>query len=107
MGVPMPSSVNFLPRAWAVPAVLLLASVARAQQGDVTRVHDPAVIAAGNRYYVFSTGRGVPIRESDDLFNWRLAGRVFDEPPAWAQKEFPKSRGQWAPDIHFVPASGN
>src|SRR5690606_22550385 len=36
------------------------AGPATAQRGDI-RVHDPAIIKAGDTYYIFSTGRGVPI----------------------------------------------
>ncbi|MCR4415027.1 MAG: arabinan endo-1,5-alpha-L-arabinosidase [Thermoguttaceae bacterium] len=65
---------------------------------------DPAVIAtdAPRAYYVFSTGEGVPIWRSDDLYHWKRVGRVFDENvPAWAKAAIPKARNVWAPDISF------
>jgi arabinan endo-1,5-alpha-L-arabinosidase len=92
---------------YLVTLVLLVAGACLAQQGDVERVHDPAIVADGSRFYVFSTGRGIPVRASDDLFTWKLAGHVFDAPPAWAARQYPRSRGQWAPDVHFVPSAVN
>ena len=74
--------------------------------GDLT-VHDPALIKAGDEYYLFCTGgfRGqgiVPIRKSSDLRKWETDGFVFRELPAWVADEVPKARNAWAPDIsHF------
>jgi arabinan endo-1,5-alpha-L-arabinosidase len=82
-------------------AALLLASrpATHAQEGAVKRVHDPCIIKAGDSFYLFSTGPGVPIRRSPDLFRWELAGRVFDAQPAWFAREVPGATGAWAPDI--------
>ena len=71
------------------------------------RVHDPAAIRQADTFYVFSTGgrrRGpgiIPIRCSNDLYNWTLCGHVFDKLPEWVLKEIPGARGAWAPDISF------
>lgn len=75
-------------------------------QGDL-RVHDPVMIRRGDTFYVFSTGglrrRGgiIPIRCSNDLYNWRQCGAVFNQLPDWATKAVPGTRGAWAPDISF------
>jgi arabinan endo-1,5-alpha-L-arabinosidase len=74
--------------------------------GDVAPVHDPAVIRERGTYYLFCTGgrRGegvIPIRTSRDMRTWTRAGFVFEALPAWAQKEIPKARNAWAPDIAF------
>src|SRR5437763_15054910 len=50
--------------------------------GDLA-ADDPALIKAGNTYYVFSTGGGIQIRTSTDLVNWRYAGTVFSNIPSW------------------------
>lgn len=72
------------------------------QQDAVRRVHDPCLINEGDRYYLFSTGRGTPVKTSGDLVRWQDAGRVFVESlPEWARKEIPGSRFPWAPDISF------
>ncbi|MEO6525275.1 MAG: arabinan endo-1,5-alpha-L-arabinosidase [Gemmatimonadaceae bacterium] len=86
-------------------------TTARAQQvlaltGDVSPVHDPAVIREGERYYVFATGgrpgQGVlPIRTSTNLQSWTSAGFVFSALPEWATREIPQARNAWAPDISF------
>jgi arabinan endo-1,5-alpha-L-arabinosidase len=84
-----------------LPLVILLAcgAWAHAQEGAVRGVHDPCIINAGGTYYLFSTGPGIPIRRSSDLFHWQRADRVFDVNPAWFAQEVPGARWIWAPDI--------
>ena len=74
----------------ALLVALLVAAPLGAQTGDVRDVPDPATIAADGHYYVFSTGPGVEIRRSDDLWRWERIGTVFDRAlPSWAQREVP------------------
>lgn len=69
----------------------------------VRRVHDPCVIKQDDTYYLFSTGRGIPIRRSKDLVHWELAGRVFAEDvPKWAREAIPGTDMPWAPDIAYI-----
>jgi len=71
-----------------------------AAEDAVRFVHDPCVIREGDTYYLFCTGRGIPIRCSKDLVRWEHAGRVFAEDlPPWAKEEIPGSAIPWAPDI--------
>lgn len=74
-------------------------------QQDLNRgCPDPAIIKCrtDGRYYIFSTGRGLPIRRSSDLVTWESVGRVFETAvPAWAAKEVPGTTAIWAPDISF------
>lgn len=76
--------------------------------GNVTPVLDPSIIRQDNTYYLFSTdvlgtapAKNLPIRCSEDHLNWRVCGSVFDQIPAWVQKEVPGVLGLWAPDISF------
>jgi len=75
--------------------------------GDLSPVHDPCIIKQGHTYHLFSTGQAhdptglLPWRTSQDLVNWQLQGRVFDEIPKWAQQAVPGTRGTWAPDIAY------
>ncbi|MCU0959672.1 MAG: arabinan endo-1,5-alpha-L-arabinosidase [Pirellulaceae bacterium] len=66
---------------------------------------DPTIAVlpgAASPYFVFATGRGIPIFQSRDLVTWTRAGRVFDaDVPAWAAAAIPGARGIWAPDISF------
>jgi arabinan endo-1,5-alpha-L-arabinosidase len=89
--------------ALAVTSAITFASFsAIAQSGDVTRVHDPAIIKEGDTYYLFTTGRGVPVRTSKDLRTWQSAGSVFeDNLPAWSAEVIEGARNPWAPDISF------
>ena len=65
-------------------------------------VHDPVIIREGDAYYLFTTGRGVPIRRSRDLVEWEPVGTVFDSIPDWARSAVPGVRNSiWAPDISF------
>lgn len=67
-------------------------------------VPDPTIVAVGpNDYYLFSTGRGIPIWRSSDLIHWRYSGRVFDRPvPEWAALSVSGTKGIWAPHIAQV-----
>jgi arabinan endo-1,5-alpha-L-arabinosidase len=85
---------------FAAAVLLLIGASARAQTGDVRRVHDPRIIQAGDWFYCFCTGNGIPIRRSKDLVNWQLIGSVFSAPPAWIAKEY-TTRYFWAPDISY------
>lgn len=65
-------------------------------------VHDPSIIKAGPYYYVFCTGKGIPIRRSRDLKQWEVIGQVFKEGlPEWTKREIPGSSIPWAPDIAY------
>lgn len=90
---PYPTSLMLL--------VVLAQGVALAQVGDVRGVHDPTLIRAGERYYLFSTGRGIPVRTSLDLKTWRFEGPVLAELPTWARQHVPEARDCWAPDIVY------
>lgn len=78
--------------------------------GDLSPVHDPCMIKAGDTYHLFSTGQRsdatglLPWRTSKDLVYWKLQGKVFDDIPGWAQTAIPGTAGLWAPDI--VHANG-
>jgi len=82
-------------------ALVLHAPCTSGLEGDI-RIHDPStIIRCKGRYYVFGTGRGIPILVSDDLFTWRRAGRVFERIPESVRSYVPKNDGYtvWAPDV--------
>lgn len=58
---------------------------------------DPTVIRVGQDYWAMvTTGGWAPhfsILHSQDLVNWRVAGAVFQKPPAWVKGDF------WAPEL--------
>jgi arabinan endo-1,5-alpha-L-arabinosidase len=91
---------------WA--AVAMVAAVAAgatapaaAQLADVG-VHDPVLIEADGRYYLFATGRGIAVWSSDDLESWDRGEPVFEEAPTWATDVNPRFRNHiWAPDISY------
>lgn len=63
--------------------------------------HDPAPIRVGDGYYLFQTGRGIPIKTSSNLTEWRDAGRVFEANPSWIEGRVPGVTDLWAPDISY------
>jgi arabinan endo-1,5-alpha-L-arabinosidase len=70
--------------------------------GKMPFVHDPStVIRSDGLYYVFTTGRGIPILSSPDLVNWTRQGSVFTAIPDDVHAAVPKNDGTdvWAPDI--------
>jgi arabinan endo-1,5-alpha-L-arabinosidase len=78
--------------------------------GDITGVHDPAIIRAGDTYYLFSTTLApqgdpgkpqIPIRTSRDLIHWKLSGHVLPRVPGWAMSAVPGIHDLWAPDITY------
>lgn len=82
-----------------LPLLLLLAASASAQ---LPRVHDPSTIAQDKgRFYVFSTGRGIPFFSSADLKTWRSEGNIFEQIPDPVHAAVPLNSGSdvWAPDI--------
>ncbi len=77
-----------------------------ALEGDVSPVHDPAVIKHGDTWYVFVTGGRpgegiIPIFTSTNLRTWKASGHVFASLPEWTSREIPRARNAWAPDISF------
>ena len=65
-------------------------------------VHDPStVMRFKGKYWVFSTGRGIPFYSSPDLVTWTREGSVFDKIPDAIHAAVPKNdgTGAWAPDI--------
>jgi len=100
--VPMPSDAT--PEQVLNEAVKILQARLSRSRADapIRHVHDPTIATHGGEYYVFSTGKGIPMRRSKDLVHWETAGRVFDEDvPAWAKTEIPGAKDIWAPDISF------
>jgi len=63
--------------------------------------HDPSpVIKCKDRYYVYSTGRGILSHSSVDRVFWSPGPPVFTNPPAWTTNAVPGFTGTfWAPDI--------
>jgi arabinan endo-1,5-alpha-L-arabinosidase len=74
-------------------------------EGDISPIHDPAIIRERGIYHVFASNRFaeklVPMFCSPNLRQWTLCGNVFDGVPDWALQEVPGARGIWAPDISF------
>jgi arabinan endo-1,5-alpha-L-arabinosidase len=81
-----------------IPRILAL-------EGDISPIHDPAIISEGGLHHVFASnrfaGKLVPMFCSPDLHRFTLCGNVFDSVPDWALREVPGARGIWAPDISF------
>lgn len=75
--------------------------------GDITPVHDPAIIKQGDTYYLFTTSQEkenkglIHVRSSKDLVTWTREPSVFAEMPAWARKAIKGTVGIWAPDVSF------
>lgn len=65
-------------------------------------VHDPStVVRFHGRYYVYSTGRGIPFYSSPDGLTWTREGSIFSQIPQGVHAAVPKNNGidVWAPDI--------
>jgi len=71
------------------------------QTGAIQDVHDPVLIRDAGRYYLFSTGYGIPIRTSDNLIDWTGPTEVFPTLPAWIDAAISGVNFPWAPDISY------
>jgi len=89
----------------AVPPALVRAEVVPHElelTGAFRTVHDPVIMEADGRFYLFSTGIGVPVRRSDDLLHWETAGIAILGRPSWMRQHLLGVHDMWAPDIsHF------
>lgn len=65
--------------------------------------HDPVMIAADGRFYLFSTGNNVGAKTSTDMLAWQNAPDVFTSAtrPAWLAQAVTGVSNLWAPDISF------
>lgn len=65
--------------------------------------HDPVVIAAAGRFYLFSTGDNLGAKTSSDLRAWQAAPEVWSSStrPDWIAEEVPAAENLWAPDISY------
>jgi arabinan endo-1,5-alpha-L-arabinosidase len=86
----------------AIAAILLTIAPTLALDGQPA-MHDPStVIAAGEKFYVYATGNGLPAFESDDGWTWRRTGSVMQGVPGGKPGPDVIARGgnnTWAPDI--------
>lgn len=89
---------------WIFVAILTL--FACQTQSEQVSIHDPVMAKEGDSYYLFSTGPGITIYNSEDMKNWNLQGRVFKTEPEWAKDVAPEFNGHlWAPDIIYNPGT--
>jgi len=63
--------------------------------------HDPStIVKCKDRFYLFSTGRGIQSKSSRNLVYWESGPPVFAAPPAWTSVAVPEFDGTfWAPDV--------
>ena len=69
-----------------------------AQEGAVRGVHDPSLIKANGSYHLFSTGPGIPIRRSRDLYHWEKAGASSARIPGGSRRQC-RARRRSGPDV--------
>jgi arabinan endo-1,5-alpha-L-arabinosidase len=86
----------------ALLALCLAAPALAAEpQGD-TGAHDPTLLIQGDRWLVFTTGKGLQRLESTDQGKtWRRLAPVFSQAPAWWAEAVPEHKGVdvWAPKV--------
>lgn len=86
---------------FAALLALCLAAPARAQEAE-PGAHDPTLLILGERWFVFTTGRGLQRLESTDAGKtWRRLAPAFGEAPAWWADAVPEHKGLdvWAPKL--------
>jgi arabinan endo-1,5-alpha-L-arabinosidase len=68
--------------------------------GDL-EVYDPSAIFDGERYWIVSTGAGMPLRTSADLQSFELVGDAVEGLPDWAADSVPTAGHFWSPDVAY------
>jgi arabinan endo-1,5-alpha-L-arabinosidase len=63
--------------------------------------HDPALIEADGKFYLYATGDGIGAKTSTNLTAWAGAPAVFSTNPAWIADQVPGATNLWAPDISW------
>lgn len=79
--------------------------VAAGAPTTMPRVHDPSTVVKWHGvYYVFTTGRGMPILSSPDGVSWTRRGAVFKAIPGTVRAAVPLNDGLdvWAPDVMYA-----
>jgi hypothetical protein len=104
------SKVAAINRLCIAVLILTFAATSTLAQEPITGnvwAHDPStMIKDGNRYYIFTTGSGIPNKYSTDLRNWSTGSAVYpgNTPPAWAANAVPghdPGNWNWAPDVAY------
>jgi len=92
-----------------IAAALIVPILAYPNPGKVTGaysgVHDPSKLCKDNsgKYWLFSTGPGLPIRTSTDRTAWVDAGLVWPNGASWTDPYTGTSNGAlWAPDCTYI-----
>ncbi|KAF9260955.1 glycoside hydrolase family 43 protein [Marasmius fiardii PR-910] len=95
-------------RLLSVTIALALAATVSAQVGPGrvtgdTALHDPTMCKDRNgKYWVYSTGQGIPVRSSRDRTAFKLEGKVWPNGAPWTDRFTGKSNGDlWAPDCYY------
>ncbi|HEY1128073.1 MAG TPA: arabinan endo-1,5-alpha-L-arabinosidase [Roseateles sp.] len=80
-----------------------LCTAARAVEPETDPgAHDPTLLIQADRWFVFTTGKGLQRLESSDAGKtWRRLAPVFSEAPAWWADAVPDHKGVdvWAPKL--------
>jgi arabinan endo-1,5-alpha-L-arabinosidase len=68
-----------------------------------TGTHDPTLIEASGRFYLFHTGGGMGLgaKTSSDFMSWENASTVFPTNPSWIAPLVPGVSNLWAPDVSY------
>jgi arabinan endo-1,5-alpha-L-arabinosidase len=66
-----------------------------------TTTHDPVVMEAGGRFYLFHTGNNVGAKTSTDLMTWSNASSALPSIPTWTNEYTERDGDLWAPDISY------
>jgi arabinan endo-1,5-alpha-L-arabinosidase len=67
-------------------------------QGEI-ELTDPCLFRWGDKYWVFSTGAGIPVHSSPDLVNFAEETPVFAQNPAWIAQKLPQVTDLWSPEL--------
>ncbi|MFG6460815.1 arabinan endo-1,5-alpha-L-arabinosidase [Roseateles sp. DXS20W] len=91
---------------WALVAALALCLAARVDAVEPPQAepgaHDPTLLIQPDRWFVFTTGKGLQrLASGDQGKTWQRLAPVFEQAPAWWAQAVPEHKGLdvWAPKV--------
>ncbi len=67
---------------------------------DPPRAHDPTMAYEHGKYYMYTTGPGIPFSVSTDLRHWKASGKALPAPFKWTSEAVSGSSDiYWAPHV--------
>lgn len=68
------------------------------------KVHDPALVKENNKWWVFHTGKGIGVKSSTDMIEWKKEASILNDSLSWWDEyvdDYDENNDVWAPDLEY------